>query len=306
MKVCAVVVTYNGATWIEKCLQSIVSVPAINDVKVVDNGSSDSTVKIIEAKFPQVDLIRASQNLGFGQANNIAISKGLSQGADFFFLLNQDAWVIKDAVEHLVKIARTFPSFGILSPVHINPVNGDMDYNFTRYISPEHCKGLLSDLYTGTLSPVYETDFVNAAAWLISRDCIERVGIFDPIFFHYGEDRNYCQRVLYHGLKIGICPAAVVAHDRGGRRGVATSFGGSLERRRFRLVSFCDIRVNDFPKQYIKFLALCALKGLLYAIVCRFSRSGQEFNNFFFFLKELPAIQHSRRDNKRNRGIGPP
>ena len=63
------------------------------------------------------------------------------------------------------------------------------------------------------LNDVYDVPYVCAASWFISKDVLETIGGFDPIFFHYGEDDNYLQRVLYHGLRVGICPAVSVCHD---------------------------------------------------------------------------------------------
>ena len=61
---------------------------------------------------------------------------------------------------------------------------------------------------------VYEIKFVNAAAWLISRNCIETVGGFNPLFFLYGEDNDYLTRVKYHKFKVGVYPDANIYHDR--------------------------------------------------------------------------------------------
>jgi GT2 family glycosyltransferase len=61
---------------------------------------------------------------------------------------------------------------------------------------------------------LYELPFVNAAAWLIPRKVFFDVGGFDPIFFHYGEDTNYCQRILFHNYKIGVLSQAFILHDR--------------------------------------------------------------------------------------------
>ena len=61
---------------------------------------------------------------------------------------------------------------------------------------------------------VVNVSFVNAAAWLVSRDCLQIVGGFEPLFGHYGEDRNYCNRVLYHQFQIVITENAKICHDR--------------------------------------------------------------------------------------------
>ena len=56
--------------------------------------------------------------------------------------------------------------------------------------------------------------FINAAAWLVSKECFSKTGYFDPIFNHYGEDRNYCDRVKYHGFNIAVVKNAAICHDR--------------------------------------------------------------------------------------------
>ena len=59
-----------------------------------------------------------------------------------------------------------------------------------------------------------EVPFVNAAAWLVSKACFEKVGLFEPLFNHYGEDRNFCNRLRFHGFRIGIATSSKIVHDR--------------------------------------------------------------------------------------------
>jgi GT2 family glycosyltransferase len=78
--------------------------------------------------------------------------------------------------------------------------------------------GFLSDVLGGRpMKDVYQVPFVNAAAWLVSRRCVETVGLFNPVFEHYGEDMEYADRVRHHGLRVGIAPAARVCHGRENR-----------------------------------------------------------------------------------------
>ncbi|HET6560037.1 MAG TPA: hypothetical protein VFG54_22105, partial [Prolixibacteraceae bacterium] len=59
-----------------------------------------------------------------------------------------------------------------------------------------------------------EVRFVNAALWLMSRRCIETVGLFAPIFDHYGEDQNYAHRCKFHKFKMGVYLKAIGYHER--------------------------------------------------------------------------------------------
>ena len=79
-----------------------------------------------------------------------------------------------------------------------------LDENFKTYYSRR----------TGLDGNLAIVPFVNAAAWMVSRQCFEKVGMFEPYFSHYGEDRNYCERVTYHKLKIGIDEDSRIVHDR--------------------------------------------------------------------------------------------
>ena len=211
LSVSIIIVTYNGMPWLTKCLNSCKGHTTI----VVDNASTDDTITFIKQNYKEIIILPQAKNLGFGAANNIGISYALNKGAEQVFLLNQDAYLVDDALDTLVKFQKENPSYGILSPIHINAKQDKLDIGFANYTSFSNNPFFVSDaILKKTLQPVYEVPFVNAAAWLLSKACLETVGGFDPLFFHYGEDDNYCQRVLFHKFKIGIIPNVYVIHDR--------------------------------------------------------------------------------------------
>ncbi len=220
MHLTTIIVTYNGFQWLDKCLGSLRSSSLPTQVIVIDNASQDGTPAYIQAHYPEVDLICSDKNLGFGQANNLGIQKALAQGAAYCFLLNQDAWVAEDTLAILIEKATTAPEYGILSPIHLNGSGELLDAAFYEYITHKNKYG--REVYSHLAlnrdrSLIQPTDFINAAAWLMSRACLERVGGFSPLFFHYGEDRDYAQRLHYHGLCIGFCWQAHIYHDREAR-----------------------------------------------------------------------------------------
>jgi GT2 family glycosyltransferase len=159
--------------------------------------------------------LEENTNLGFGKANNKVISYALKQGAEHVFLLNQDAYLVDNCLEKLIAFQKKNYNYGILSPIHTNSSLSRLDRNFSYYLNYDKNHDFYSDYILGnTLQDVYDIPFVNAAGWLLSKECLMKVGGFDPIFFHYGEDDNYCQRLLYHGFKIGVIPNALMIHDR--------------------------------------------------------------------------------------------
>lgn len=199
-----IIVTYNGEHWLHKNLESLRASQYPVKTIVVDNNSTDSSVAIVKS-FPEVELIVSSSNLGFGQANNLGIKKAQEEGADYVFLLNQDAWIFTDTIEKLVKAASQDMSFGIISPFHLGGDEKTTDQNFETYWQRK-----IKTLASG----VDEVPFVNAAAWMLPVTVINKIGYFEPLFSHYGEDRNYSNRLRFHGYKTVVITDAKICHDR--------------------------------------------------------------------------------------------
>ena len=219
--VLCIVVTYNAMTWIERCLNSLLLSTMPGDIIVIDNGSADGTQEYVKKHFPEVCLFQSEQNLGFGRANNIGLQKALDEGYDYVYLLNQDAWIMPETLQILIDAQRKHPEYGVLSPMQLQANGEHMDNNFLHHVIREHQttgSSIVEDLYFNRLKEVYEVDFVMAAHWLISRECIKKTGGFSPTFPHYGEDDNYLQRCQYRGMKAGIVPMARAVHDREERK----------------------------------------------------------------------------------------
>jgi GT2 family glycosyltransferase len=211
----AIIVCYNGGSLLRKCLESLLRSTTPVAVVVIDNGSTDGSIRLIQKEFPAIRLVLSPENLGFGRANNAGIQLALQGGAEHVFLLNQDAWVEPETLSHLIGLSRQHPDLGILSPVHLNADGSALDYGFANYLRADRCPGFISDLYVRHLQDYYILPFVNAAAWLLPRHSLEKVGGFNPVFFMYGEDMDLCHRVRFHGLRIGVVPRAVIYHARG-------------------------------------------------------------------------------------------
>jgi GT2 family glycosyltransferase len=185
------------------------------DIFVVDNASIDETVFILES-YPTLILHKSKYNLGFGQANNLGLKHALKNKYDYVFLLNQDTWIEKNTIEILLTVAEKNKEYGIISPMHYFSDEISLEYNFSVQLSPWFCKNIVSDFVLKEfkeMQDIYSLNFVNAAAWLVPKKTLEVIGGFDPLFFHYGEDNNYCNRLKYHGLKIGIVPEVKIYHD---------------------------------------------------------------------------------------------
>lgn len=215
-KVHLIIVTYNAMKWAEKCFSSLRKSSVLVASIVVDNGSTDGTQDYIKSHFPEVEFIQSPENLGFGKANNIGIEKAYKNGADFFYLMNQDAWIYEDSIQKLLDVYESYPAkteIGILSPMHLDGSEQKLDIFLDKYIAQNFETRMISDFYLNTPKTHYEISFVNAAHWFLPKETIQKVGGFNPYFFHYGEDNEYVNRLKYHGKKILLCPASKVVHD---------------------------------------------------------------------------------------------
>lgn len=246
-KLFVIIVTYRGQQWYERCFESLRQSELPIHIVVVDNASCDGTVEYIRAHYPEVHLIEQTQNLGFGKANNIGICYAMEQGCDYVFLLNQDTWIEPNTLGELVRIHQTHKEYGLLSPIHLAADKRHIEKGVLNYISDYRTtdKCMVEDMYFGRLGEVYDTQYINAAAWLLPRKTLETVGGFDPIYFHYAEDDDYLHRVRYHGWKIGICPQLRIVHDAVRPHRTTTPAQQRQRHRQQLLTQYTDINEPD-------------------------------------------------------------
>lgn len=213
MKIYAIIVTYNAMrrNWIDRCLKSLQESTVPVTAIVVDNCSTDGTREHVPSQYPDTVWLPQDKNLGFGQANNVGIRYAMSNNADYVLLLNQDASIHPEGIEHLLKAC---DGESLYSPLHYNGDGSSPDKMFGN--TKLHNGGLLFDaLQTGQDMPdCIESGEVCAACWFMPVSLIRKVGGFNPLFFQYSEDNNYYQRMVYHHIKTYVVPHARMFHDR--------------------------------------------------------------------------------------------
>ena len=207
MKVLVIIVSYNFEPWLERCLGSLRHSFYPVDTVVIDNGSTDQTIQRIRKDYPEIRLLPQNKNLGFGRANNIGMQIALAEEYDFVFLLNQDAWIDSNTIGKLVELSQSHPQYGILSPVHLTGKGDKPDPGFGYYAQIQQ----LDQLSDKNILPI---PFANAALWMIPVSVLKKVGGFSPLFYHYGEDKDFVNRLTYHDYQVGYSPRVFGNHDR--------------------------------------------------------------------------------------------
>ncbi|MCR4919945.1 MAG: glycosyltransferase family 2 protein, partial [Prevotella sp.] len=240
MKVLAIIVSYNFKPWADKCLGSLVHSELPCDIMVIDNGSTDGTADYLRhymAEEQQAKIIfrENGANLGFGRANNIGIDYALEQHYDAVLLLNQDAWLQPDTLGRLCDVSRRHADFGIVSPVHTTRHFDKPERGFGDYSS-------LADLEQQPDAEIVELPFIDAAIWLLPLTAVRRVGMFAPLFYHYGEDKDLVNRMHWHGLKVGYVPHCYGCHDREDRQ--PTRFAFFRAERTYHLSQYANVNLS--------------------------------------------------------------
>ena len=103
-----IVVAYNGEPWLDACLESLVASEHAVNILVVDNASTDGTRDVVR-QFRHARYLRLERNVGFGKGNNVGIACALDAGADYVFLLNQDAIVMPQTIGRLLEVLSARP-----------------------------------------------------------------------------------------------------------------------------------------------------------------------------------------------------
>ena len=219
-----VIVTYNSERVIEGCLTALREIPDL-DVNVVDNASADRTLDLVAATMPAARIVRRPDNGGFATGVNAGIT---AAGDADVLVLNADVRVAPEAVAALRAAAQTTGA-GIVAPRLIGP-DGVRHLSLRR--EPRAYRTLIEGVIGGNRAArigslgetvgapdAYEragfVEWATGAAWLITRSCVDTIGLLDERYFLYSEETEYMLRAGDAGLRVYYEPAAVVTHIGG-------------------------------------------------------------------------------------------
>ena len=223
-----IIISFNTRKILRECLQSVLSDTADNKVEilVVDNDSKDGSAEMVEQEFPQVRLIRAGLNLGFGAANNLALQH--AQGR-YFVLLNSDAFLQPGALVRSIRHMDVEPRCGLaggrltgrdgrLQPssrsFHTVIDDAIVATGLAARFPRSRFFGRFDRTWANDREPA-EVDWVPGAFCIIRPAALARAGLFNEAFFLYYEEVDLCVRIKRSGYTIWYWPDISVVHVGG-------------------------------------------------------------------------------------------
>jgi hypothetical protein len=223
-----VIVNWNAGKFLDRCLASIyknLSRPAF-EVIVVDNNSSDDSVKMVKEKYPQVELIENEMNCGFARANNQAIEKSRAR---YVLILGSDTTVFPGTIEKLIEFMDGRKEVGAVSPRILN-LDGsvqslgrdlpNLTNTFLQYFLPYKFYRIVQNFLRKKNEEIFEVDGLSGSAMLIKKETLLSVGLFDEQMPLYAEDIDLCYRIKKAGWNMWCCPNVSITHMGGGSTGL--------------------------------------------------------------------------------------
>jgi GT2 family glycosyltransferase len=193
------------------------------EVIIIDNASKDHSAEVLRQEYPQVRLIENKKNVGFGRANNQALPYIKSR---YVLLLNTDAFVEPDTIAKTVQYMDANPKCGILG-VKLFGRDGVLQPSCRFFPTPWNMflnRTGLSRIFKGTKlvddmtwdhASVRNCDWVPGCYYLVRKEVIDQVGLFDPRYFLYSEELDHCFAAKKAGWQVTYYPYTSVVHIGG-------------------------------------------------------------------------------------------
>lgn len=212
------VLNWNGLSFTRKCLKSLLSTKYPNfEIVLLDNGSLNNEAEIIRKEFKNsIKVIKNEKNVGYARGMDIAYKS--SRGAYVAFV-NNDMEFSKDWLGPMVQVLEKNEKIGACQPKLISFYNKEyFDYasaagGFMDIFGYPFARGRI---FTHVEKDKRQYDKIIKISWngifLAKREVLDKTGLFNPIYFNYGEDMDLSFRIYGQGYTLVNVPQAVAYH----------------------------------------------------------------------------------------------
>ncbi len=223
-EIAVVILNWNGVHFLEKFIPPLVEFTDqdIADIWVADNGSTDTSLELLNQKFPSIKTIELGNNYGFAEGYNRALDQ---IDAPYFVLLNSDVEVTGNWLVPLYSAMKKDASLGACMPKvkswhnrdsfeHAGAAGGFID----KFGYP-FCRGRIFNRIekdTGQFNSDLNIFWASGACLVIRSELYKRSGGLDPFFFAHMEEIDLCWRIKNLGYNIRFCWESTIYHIGGG------------------------------------------------------------------------------------------
>lgn len=214
-----ILVNYNGYKDTIECINSLKKIDYSNyKIIIVDNASSDNSVRILQKKLNNCKIIESKRNLGFAGGNNLGIKYALDNKADYVLLLNNDTLVEPSFLTNMINSFKVDYNIGLVGcKIMYYPEKNIIWYgggyiDWFKFIGVHYG---IKQIDKGQCNREKEIDFMTGCCMLIKREVFEKVGLLTEDYFMYLEDVDFCVKVKNSAYKIWYNSQAIIYHKVG-------------------------------------------------------------------------------------------
>ncbi len=303
MRVAVVILNWNGKSFLEKFLPSVISNSVGATIYVADNASSDGSLDYLKENYPTVKLIDNGENLGFAGGYNKALEK-LEE--EFFVLLNSDVDVTPNWLEPIIQLFDSDSKIAACQPKILSYHDkSSFEYagaagGFIDKFGYPFCRGRIFDSLekdSGQYDSIEEIFWATGACLFIRSKVYKELGGLDADFFAHMEEIDLCWRIKRAGYSIKVQPASVVYHVGGGTLSKSNPFKTFLNFRNGLELLAKNLPKNELlPKLFMRMVldGVAAFKFLI-------SGKGKDFlaviHAHFGFYRRLRKTLGKRSGN---------
>lgn len=208
-----ITINYNGLKDTCELMDTLPLDDASIEVIVVDNASKTDEASILEQRYPQIEVIRSKENLGFAGGNNLGIQAATGK---YLFFINNDTVFEDFNVHPLIARLESSGQIGMVCP-KIRFAWGSHPIQYSGYtpLSPVTMRNRsigFCEADHGQYDVAHPTPYAHGAAMMVKREVIERAGMMPECYFLYYEELDWSMMIRRAGYDIWYEPACTIYH----------------------------------------------------------------------------------------------